>query len=146
MPYMMFLLILTLSLMGCGGENNSGATAPENEITASSFFGVWEYTYPGTQCTETYQFSEPDSVAITSLDEFTSGYYSVESEDYDTNRHTLRIQIHTDNNMADCHGNTNDDVAGIVEVYVEFVNQNEITVFSERYADDPGQLWIRTEN
>ncbi len=145
MSNMKFISLLIFILSACGGENGSNENSLP-EVSNNSLLGAWAYTHPATQCVETYHFTEPDYVTISSLDEVTNGVYSVDEEDYDTNRHQVRIQIYEDNQMMDCHGNSDDDVAGVIEIYAEFISPAEITIYSDRYAESSNGEWVLTEN
>jgi len=110
------ILLFTLFITACSSSGNNDGDA-DNE----SIVGSWSFTYPATQCVETYIFNTNNTITITSLDEISTGTYSFANAVNSSNRHSLSFTVLNDNEQVDCEGNNVNDAGRVVDVFAEFV-------------------------
>jgi hypothetical protein len=92
--------------------------------TTNSIVGTWKYTYPGTQCVETYEFNADGTVNVTSLDEVAAGTYTFEQTVITGDRHFLSYTYTSDNGLPDCNGVSQDNTGDVYEIYTNFTSES----------------------
>lgn len=86
----------------------------------------WGLIQPGTSCIENYQFSPNGTVEIKSNQEVVTGHYSLMTSEKNFELPAVAIQFETDNQQADCVGNTANQ-AGISTVnFIKRHSDNKI--------------------
>jgi hypothetical protein len=90
--------------------------------TANSIVGTWKYTYPASQCVETYEFNANGTVNVTSLDEVVVGTYTFEDRVITDDRHLLSITFTSDNGLPDCNGLSEDNTGLNITSYINFTS------------------------
>ena len=126
------ILMFTLFITACSSSDNSDGSA-DNE----SIVGTWSFTYPATQCVETYTFNASNSITITSLDEISTGTYFFDNTVNSSNRHSLSFTVINDNEQPDCEGNNINDVGRVVDVFAEFVTITEMNWYLQSSGGAP---------
>ncbi|MBK1853325.1 hypothetical protein FE845_18440 [Marinobacter sp. 1-4A] len=99
--------------------------------TKNSIIGIWSYTYPSTQCIESYEFEESGKITVTSLDEVATGYYSFDEKVISGNRHALSFNLTTDNGLPDCSGVSEDNTGLSLNLYISFDRSAAITMYDQ---------------
>ena len=108
------LIIISLIFSGCGGSKG----ADNNVKISDKYLGTWLYTYPSTQCVESFTFNSDGSFFESNLDERQSGTFTVTAAS-DSERERIDISVQSDNSQANCLGNTKDG-SGLYSYNVEF--------------------------
>lgn len=102
----------SISLTSRTGVGNELKTRTTNSIT-----GIWSFTYPATQCVETYNFKTDGTFSVTSLDEVAGGTYIFEETVVTGTRHLLSLAITADNGLSDCNGLSEDNSGMNATIY-----------------------------
>ena len=98
--------------------------------TTNSITGIWSFTYPATQCVETYNFKTDGTFSETSLDEVAGGSYVFEETVVTGTRHLLSLSFTSDNGLSDCNGLSEDDSGLNVTIYQNHQSATVIEWFS----------------
>ncbi len=110
----LFILLIT----GCNDSGDSSDT------TTNSIIGTWAYTYPNSQCVETYTFNSNGTWSESSLDERMTGTYTFDETVNTGEKHAVTIVVTTDNLLADCNGESIDGTGDTGTIYATFPTSN----------------------
>jgi len=77
-----FVILFSFTLFACGGSGSDTTSenvpsAPNEQVTAVSIFGLWSYRYPDSQCLETFQFNRNNTFVIESNTFEASGTFTL---------------------------------------------------------------------
>ena len=150
------LLAVTLIVSGCGGSDSvpiteeSGAlTSPfkpseETNVSMGLITGSWEFTYSGTGCVERYSFGSDSKYLVNSLDEVTSGVYTIEDPLIAGGAvlPELNMVVVGDNQLADCLGSSNDETGSEFTLYVKFLGNDAMQWYDDRTGSLNGNLLV----
>ena len=105
--------------------------------TTNSILGSWSYTYPSSQCVESYIFNANGTFSGTSLiseaseSEVFSGVYSFEKTVVTGIRHSLKIRFSADDTLANCKGVSSDRTGKTETTYINFSSSNTMQWYTE---------------
>lgn len=128
------LLLLASCGGGSGSDSNNGGTVvtpPVESNDTQSVIGTWYYQYPN-QCIETYKFNGDGSFSIHSGEEESTGTYTFEETVPTGDRHSLTLNIESQNSELDCEG-TQDNLVGVsIEAFTTFSNYEQMRIFDNK--------------
>lgn len=141
------MLSVLLLLTACGGSNKESTPVQsdaDEPISTATIIGTWAYTVEGTQCAERVIFNADRTFSATSLDEILTGNYSLESQDSTKPLYKITTRVLTDNLLADCNGDNNDNAGqGDFASFFGFSDANTLIRYTNASADVPQRVFTR---
>ena len=116
-------------LSGCGGSSNSSSNT---DVDAGRIVGAWEYIYSNysdAQCLDLTIFRGDGTFRVEARDEIQTGEYSFSTPTDGTARYVVEITFETDNQLADCDGETSNEAGLEALFYVEFPSDEVMSMY-----------------
>jgi hypothetical protein len=106
----------------CAVSVAQAAPAPSEEASdpKSKIIGTWQWTLPGTQCTETYDYRPDGTLKVVSGEEKSDNTYTVTAADGSAGFVKVDATIVKDYGGEDCTESTENNTGGSHVVYVLF--------------------------
>jgi hypothetical protein len=129
-----YIVFLNILLMGCISDSDSNSNSAPDEI--ASIIGTWKNTVASNGCTRSLTFKKDKTWELSSLDEISSGTYTLSDEASFNNRFKLALQTIKDNGLPDCKGESHDKTGTSQVTYIVFDGLTAIKVYPSETATE----------
>ena len=125
---------IVLCVLSLGVIGQAQAFDKSQVNLSKDFFGTWTVYSAKTQCTETYQFTQPGQFVYTTKQKRMTGEFAVVRNQDAKILDWLAMDVKTDNKKAGCSGQANDYTGTKINLVLKWISPKTAELCLDREA------------